>query len=454
MRYLIHVVDDEPIIHDILKRIFEDDKFILEFSTNLEEAIEKHKKKKYDLVLLDLMIPGSSGIQILKEIKKTTPNIKVIIITAYGTLESAVEAMDMGAIDYINKPFDNSELVSIVEKALTSSDKKDINKIKDIIGKTEAFHNIVGNSKSLIEVIDKIKKVARTNSTVLIEGESGTGKELVARAIHMESLRSSSPFVVAYSAPEELFESNLFGHKKGSFTGATSDKIGLIEIAHGGTLFFDDIATVSLTTQAKLLRVIQEKEYIVVGGTKVRKADVRVIAATNQNLKQMVEQGKFREDLYYRLNVIKITLPPLRNRKEDIPLLADYFIKKYSEINSKIIETIDKTALELLTNYKWPGNIRELEHLIESMVVLSDEKVLTLKDIPAEIKVGEEPDISNILELDGTPLKEKIEELKRYLIIKALNKTGGVQNKAAKILGLKPTTLSEIIKRFEKEREK
>jgi two-component system response regulator PilR (NtrC family) len=454
MRYLIHVVDDEPIIHDILKRIFEDDKFILEFSTNMEEAIEKHKKKKYDLVLLDLMIPGSSGIQILKEIKKTTPNIKVIIITAYGTLESAVEAMDMGAIDYINKPFDNSELVSIVEKALTSSDKKDINKIKDIIGKTEAFHNIVGNSKSLIEVIDKIKKVARTNSTVLIEGESGTGKELVARAIHMESLRSSSPFVVAYSAPEELFESNLFGHKKGSFTGATSDKIGLIEIAHGGTLFFDDIATVSLTTQAKLLRVIQEKEYIVVGGTKVRKADVRVIAATNQNLKQMVEQGKFREDLYYRLNVIKITLPPLRNRKEDIPLLADYFIKKYSEINSKTIETIDKTALELLTNYKWPGNIRELEHLIESMVVLSDEKVLTLKDIPAEIKVGEEPDISNILELDGTPLKEKIEELKRYLIIKALNKTGGVQNKAAKILGLKPTTLSEIIKRFEKEREK
>ncbi len=452
MRYLIHVIDDEPIIHDILKRIFEEDKFTLEFSTNMEEAVEKHKKKRYDLVLLDLMIPGSSGIQILKEIKKTDSNIKVIIITAYGTLESAVEAMDMGAIDYINKPFDNSELVSIVEKALTSSNKKDINKIKDRIGKTEAFHNIVGNSRSLTEVIDKIRKVAKTNSTVLIEGASGTGKELVARAIHMESLRSSSPFVVAYSAPEELFESNLFGHKKGSFTGATSDKIGLIEIAHGGTLFFDDIATVSLTTQAKLLRVIQEKEYIVVGGTKVRKADVRVIAATNQNLKQMVEQGKFREDLYYRLNVIKIALPPLRNRREDIPLLVDYFIKKYSEINSKKIESIDKSALELLINYGWPGNIRELEHLIESMVVLSDNKTLTLNDIPTEIKMGKEPEISNILELDGTPLKEKIEELKRFLIIKALNKTGGVQNKAAKLLGLKPTTLSEIIKRFEKER--
>ncbi len=452
MRYLIHVIDDEPIIHDILKRIFEEDGYKLEFSTNMEEAIEKHKKKKYDLVLLDLMIPGSSGLKIFKEIKKTDSNLKVIIITAYGTLNSAVEAIDMGAIDYINKPFDNNELKSIVEKALTSDTKKDLGKIKDRIGRTEAFHNIVGKSKAFEDVINKIKKVAKTNSTVLIEGESGTGKELVARAIHMESLRSSNPFVVAYSAPEELFESNLFGHKKGSFTGATADKTGLIEIAHKGTLFFDDVATVPLTTQAKLLRVIQEKEYIVVGGTKVRKADVRVIAATNQSLKQMVEEGKFREDLYYRLNVIRITLPPLRNRKEDIPSLIDFFIKKYSDINSKDIKEMDKNAMELLLKYGWPGNVRELEHTIESMVVLADSKTLTLKDIPSEIKIGREPKINNLLELDGKSLKDKIEDLKKYLIIKALKESDGVQNKAAKILGLKPTTLSEMIKRFEKER--
>ncbi len=449
MSYKIHVIDDEPIIHDIILRVLKDKDYELEFSTNIEETLEKHKKQHFDLVLLDLMIPGSSGIQIFKELKKIDNDVKVIIMTAYGTLETAVKAVEMGAIDYLNKPFDNQHLINTIEKALRSSDKRDIEELKNNFGKSELFHNIVGRSEAIREVIDKIKKVAKTNSTVLIYGESGTGKELVARAIHMESLRSSLPFVVAYSAPDELFESNLFGHKKGAFTGAIADKVGLIEVAKGGTLFFDDVATVPLQTQVKLLRVIQEKEYIVLGDTKVRKADVRVIAATNQELSIMVEEGKFREDLYFRLNVIKIEIPPLRERKEDIPLLVDFFIKKYAEINSKNIEGIDESALEYLKNYHWPGNIRELENVVESMVVLSENKILTKDDIPVEKRYSSIPFLYNLLELNGTSLKDKTEQLKEYLLLKALKKANGVQKKAAELLGMKSTTFNEMLKRLD-----
>ncbi len=448
MKYKIHVIDDEPIIHDIISRILKDKDYKLEFSTNIEESLEKHKKTHFDLVLLDLMIPGSSGIQIFKELKRIDNNVKVIIMTAYGTLETAVKAIEMGAIDYVNKPFDNEHLISTIEKALFSEEKKNIEELKTNFEKDSLFHNIVGKSEAIQNVIKKIKKVAKTNSTVLIYGESGTGKELVARAIHMESLRSSLPFVVAYSAPDELFESNLFGHKKGAFTGAIADKIGLIEVAKGGTLFFDDVATVPLQTQVKLLRVIQEKEYIVLGDTKVRKADVRVIAATNQELSIMVEKGKFREDLYYRLNVIRIEIPPLRERKEDIPLLVDFFIKRYSEINGKKIEGVDESALEYLMNYHWPGNVRELENVVESMVVLTENKILTKKDIPIEKQFSSIPFLYNLLELDGTPLKEKIEQLKEYLILKALKKANGVQKKAAEMLGMKSTTFNEMLKRL------
>ena len=449
MSYKIHVIDDEPIIHDIILRVLKDKDYELEFSTNIEETLEKHKKQHFDLVLLDLMIPGTSGIQIFKELKRIDSDVKVIIMTAYGTLETAVKAIEMGAIDYLNKPFDNQHLIDTIEKALISSDKRDIEELKHNFGKSEFFHNIVGKSEAIKEVINKIKKVAKTNSTVLIYGESGTGKELVARAIHMESLRSSLPFVVAYSAPDELFESNLFGHKKGAFTGAIADKVGLIEVAKGGTLFFDDVATVPLQTQVKLLRVIQEKEYIVLGDTKVRKADVRVIAATNQELSIMVEEGKFREDLYYRLNVIKIEIPPLRERKEDIPLLVDFFIKKYAEINSKNIEGIDESALEYLKNYHWPGNVRELENVVESMVVLSENKILTKDDIPLEKRYSSIPFLYNLLELNGTSLKDKTEQLKEYLLLKALKKANGVQKKAAELLGMKSTTFNEMLKRLD-----
>jgi len=449
MTYSLHIIDDEPIIHDIIKRIFEPKGYSLDFSTNMEEAVQKHKKNKYDLVLLDLMIPGSSGLDIYKKIKSYNNNVKVIIMTAYGTVKSAVQAVEYGAIDYINKPFDNKELFSVVEKAIISSEKKDIDLIKTSIDRSKTFYNIVGKSISTKEIIKKIKKVAKTNSTVLIEGESGTGKELVARAIHMESLRDSSPFVVAYSAPEELFESNLFGHKKGSFTSASSDKTGLIKVAEGGTLFFDDVATVPLSTQAKLLRVIQEKEYIVVGETEVRKANVRVITATNQNLKFLVQQGEFREDLYFRLNVIKINIPPLRERKEDIKPLVDYFIDKYSKINSKPIKGIEDSAFQHLLDYHWPGNVRELENIIESMVILSENKKLKTFDIPDEIKYGEKPNLENLLQIDGTSLKDKITKLKRHLVLEALKESNGVQKKAAALLKLKTTTFSEMLKRLD-----
>lgn len=449
MSYKIHIIDDEPIIHDIILRVLKDKDYVLEFSTNIEESLEKHKKQHFDLVLLDLMIPGTSGIQIFKELKRIDSDVKVIIMTAYGTLETAVKAVEMGAIDYLNKPFDNQHLIDTIEKALLSSNKKNIDELKDSFGKADFFHNLVGKSEAIKEVIKKIKKVAKTNSTVLIYGESGTGKELVARAIHMESLRNTFPFVVAYSAPDDLFESNLFGHKKGAFTGAVADKTGLIEVAKGGTLFFDDVATVPLQTQVKLLRVIQEKEYIVVGDTKVRKADVRVIAATNQELSQMVEEGKFREDLYYRLNVIKIEIPPLRERREDIPLLVNFFVKKYGEINSKKIDGVDQTALEYLMNYHWPGNVRELENVVESMVVLSETNILTKDDIPLEKRYTSIPFLYNLLELNGVSLKDKTEQLKEYLLLKALKKANGVQKKAAQLLGMKSTTFNEMLKRLD-----
>lgn len=448
MSFLIHVVDDEPIIHDILRRIFKDEEYTLEFSTNYEEAVEKHKRRRFDLVLLDLMIPGTSGLKILRELRKSDEDVKVIIMTAYATLESAVEAVELGSIDYIHKPFDNKELLEMVRSALRSDNKRGLEEIKDSLQQGQAFHNIVGASGAMRSVVEKIKKVAKTNSTVLIEGESGTGKELAARAVHMESLRSSAPFVVAYSAPDELLESNLFGHKKGSFTGATADKTGLFDVAHGGTIFFDDVATVPMSVQAKLLRVIQEREFIVVGETTVRKADVRVIAATNQNLKEMVSAGTFREDLYYRLNVVKILLPPLRERKEDIPLLVERFIEKYNSINNKSLKGITDGALKILENLSWPGNVRELENVVESGLIMSDGERIRPEDLPVELVYGEPTALPSLLKVDGTPFKDKVDLFQKSLISEALRQADGVQKRAAELLMMKATTLNEMMKRL------
>ncbi len=473
MKQRIHVVDDEPVIQDVLERLLKSEGFEVEISSTEEEALRKQEENEFHLVLLDLMIPGSDGEKILKEILKKDPNQIVIIMTAYASIESAISTLKLGAYDYIQKPFKNEELLHIIKEGLEKRRLREENlRLKEALYKKYHFQNIIGKSPAIQKVFDLIKLVAPTKSTILIQGESGTGKELVARAIHQLSPRSKFNFVPVNSGsmPPDLLESNLFGHVKGSFTGAISDKKGLFEIANKGTIFFDEIGTLNPETQAKILRVIQEKEFMRLGGTEVIKVDVRIIAATNIDLKKAVRLRTFREDLFYRLNVIKIDLPPLRERKEDIPLLVDHFIKKYSEENQKTIEGIEQDASEVLMKYWWPGNVRELEHCIERAVVLTNSKTIRVKDLPESIV---NPNPLEQLKLDsvdfpysqGTDIfsqissgfqlkenlnnfKDSVENYKRELLIRALKEANGVKRKAAQILGLKASTFCEMLKKY------
>ncbi len=473
MKQRIHVVDDEPVIQDVLERLLKSEGFEVEISSTEEEALRKQEENEFHLVLLDLMIPGSDGEKILKEILKKDPNQIVIIMTAYASIESAISTLKLGAYDYIQKPFKNEELLHIIKEGLEKRRLREENlRLKEALYKKYHFQNIIGKSPAIQKVFDLIKLVAPTKSTILIQGESGTGKELVARAIHQLSPRSKFNFVPVNSGsmPPDLLESNLFGHVKGSFTGAISDKKGLFEIANKGTIFFDEIGTLNQETQAKILRVIQEKEFMRLGGTEVIKVDVRIIAATNIDLKKAVRLRTFREDLFYRLNVIKIDLPPLRERKEDIPLLVDHFIKKYSEENQKTIEGIEQDASEVLMKYWWPGNVRELEHCIERAVVLTNSKTIRVKDLPESIV---NPNPLEQLKLDsvdfpysqGTDIfsqissgfqlkenlnnfKDSVENYKRELLIRALKEANGVKRKAAQILGLKASTFCEMLKKY------
>ncbi len=473
MKQRIHVIDDEPVIQDVLERLLKSEGFEVEISSTEEEALRKQEENEFHLVLLDLMIPGSDGEKILKEILKKDPNQIVIIMTAYASIESAISTLKLGAYDYIQKPFKNEELLHIIKEGLEKRRLREENiRLKEALYKKYHFQNIIGKSPAIQKVFDLIKLVAPTKSTILIHGESGTGKELVARAIHQLSPRSKFNFVPVNSGsmPPDLLESNLFGHVKGSFTGAISDKKGLFEIANKGTIFFDEIGTLNLETQAKILRVIQEKEFMRLGGTEVIKVDVRIIAATNIDLKKAVRLRTFREDLFYRLNVIKIDLPPLRERKEDIPLLVDHFIKKYSEENQKTIEGIEQDALEVLMKYWWPGNVRELEHCIERAVVLTNSKTIRVEDLPESI-VNPNPleqlklDSSDFLYSRGTDIysqtssefhlkenlnnfKDSVENYKRELLIRALKEANGVKRKAAQMLGLKASTFCEMLKKY------
>ncbi|MEW6455779.1 MAG: sigma-54 dependent transcriptional regulator [Acidobacteriota bacterium] len=470
----IHIVDDEPIINEILERILKSEGYEIEISKTEKEAFEKHKRSYFDVVLLDLMIPGSDGIRILEKLRKIDPHLIVIIMTAYASIESAIKSMKLGAYDYIQKPFKNEELLILIEKGLEKRRLEVENiRLKEELKKKYSFNDIIGKSSSMQKIFDLIQSVASTKATILIQGESGTGKELVAKAIHLNSLRAKYPFVVVNSGslPPDLLESNLFGHVKGSFTGAIADKKGLFEIANNGSIFFDEIATINLETQAKLLRVIQEKEFMRLGGTEVIKVDARIIAATNVDLKKTVEKGRFREDLFYRLNVIKIDLPPLRERKTDIPLLVNYFIEKYSKENNKEIHGIDDDVMGIFMDYWWPGNVRELEHVIERAVVLTRSKIITKEDIPDPIvnynpleaihqgllnKIERESssyfrkEESNEVEMneDSFSFKEMVYEYQKELILNALKKANGVQKKAAELLKIKPTTLNEMIRRF------
>ncbi len=449
---IIHIIDDEPIIHEVLGELLTSEGYEVEISSSGEEALEKHPSQTYDLILLDLLMPGMSGIEVFKKIKKIDPFAVIIIITAYASVESAISTMKMGAFDYIQKPFKHDELILIIERAIKHKKLQEENlRLKDELKKKFSFENIIGKSNVMDNVFEIIKASAPTRSTILIQGESGTGKELVARAIHQNSNRINSQFVIVNSGslPPDLLESHLFGHVKGAFTGAVSQKKGLFEAADKGTIFFDEISSLNLETQAKLLRVMQDREFMKLGGTKTIKVDTRVIAATNSDLEHLIGKKMFREDLFYRLNVIKIELPPLRERKEDIPLLVKHFLEIYSKENNKKIIGISEDTMEIMNNYDWPGNIRELENLIERAVVLTKSKLITQENLPPFLLKSKEAEKTVFSSSDNKiNLKKNLQKYQKTTIVNALKKANGVQKKAASFLQVKPTTLNEMIKRL------
>lgn len=441
----ILIADDEKNMIWAMKKALKNENYKIITASNGVEAVEKVKINDPDLVLLDLRMPQKDGMEALREIKEWNTNIPVIMITAHGTMESAIEAMKSGALDYISKPFDIEELKIQIRKALDIGDMKEqieflTKELKDKTGKV-----IIGNSKKMKEVLEIVNRVAKSNATILVTGESGTGKELIANAIHYNSDRENKPYVRVNcgAIPESLLESELFGHEKGAFTGAVNRKPGRFERADGGTIFLDEVGELSTATQVKLLRVLQEKEIERVGGTEVIKVDVRVIAATNRDLKKMVEEGSFRDDLYYRLNVIPIELPPLRERKEDIPALIEYFIHKYCREMGREKIGISEDALERIVQYSWKGNIRELENVVERLVILSQGNMIYKEDLPKEILIQNDEASEFILPKEGINL----EEVEKSLIQQALKKTDYNQTKAAKLLGI---TRHTLIYRMEK----
>ena len=442
------VIDDEDVVREIFQRLLKNQGYQGDFCTSGEEGLRLAREKEYDAVILDVMMNGMGGLAALQEIRKIDPDTPVIMITAYASLENAIECMKQGAFDYITKPFKNDAVLLALDKAIKQRSLLRENKnLKSQLKGIYGFENIVGHSEQMRKVFDLVSQVAPSRSTIMITGESGTGKELIAKAIHYHSPRSGKQFVVVNSGslPPDLLESNLFGHLKGSFTGAIASKKGLFEVADGGSIFFDEIGNISLDTQAKLLRVIQEKEFMRVGGVETIHVDVRIIAATNSDLLALTREGRFREDLYYRLNVISIQLPPLRDRMEDVPLLAQHFIQKYCKENEREPLHITPQALNALMDYSFPGNVRELENVIERAVVLCRGEVITADLLPDMIRDRGRPFMSDDANL---PFKDKVDHYRRVLIMDALQKSEGVQKEAARLLRIKPTTLNEMIKRF------
>ncbi len=442
----ILVVDDEAPVREILKKgLSQMGGFSVEVARNGLEAIEKIENDVFDLVLTDMKMPGMDGLELLKTIKGTWPDMMVILITAYGSVETAVEAMKMGANDYITKPIDLNELSIHISKAQRENLLFRENRLLRLeVRKKFEFKNIIGKSRPMQEVFSLIEKVAPSNSTVIIYGGSGTGKELVAKAIHYNSSRADKPFIPfnCGAIPETLVESELFGHTKGAFTGAIQAKRGLFEEANGGTLFLDEISIILPSVQVKLLRVLQEKEVMKLGSAERTKIDVRMIAATNENLETNVRKGIFREDLFYRLHVFPILLPDLKDRKEDIPLLAYHFLDLYTKENQKQIKGISKEAMKLLLEYHWPGNVRELENAIERAVVMADQDYLTPKDFSKNLKEGA-PDLIK----KGVMDRKSLEAIKAEYITEILKETGGNKKIAAEILKVNPRTLYRFTKR-------
>lgn len=439
------IVDDDPVTVDLLKEVLSKEGYEVSTAMSGEEAIAYGMDKFFDIIITDVRMGEKDGMEVLRFFKKNAPDTTVIMITAFGSIETAIEAIREGAYDYISKPFKLDEIKFTVQRALEQRRLIQENKFyrQELLDKYQ-FKNVIGRTSQMFQVYKTIAKVADTKSTVLLCGERGTGKELIARSIHYNSQRNHRPFIPVDCASlvETLIESELFGHVRGAFTGASSAKRGLFEEADGGTLFLDEVGNLSLSMQSKLLRFLQEHEIKRVGGTENIKVDVRVIAAANQLLEPLVKIGKFREDLFDRLNVVTITLPPLRERKEDIPSLANHFLQKFSEENHKNISHISPEAFEILTLYSWPGNVRELEHTIERAVILSIHSIILPVDLPK--KMFEEIKGPETLILEK-PLS--LRELEKKYALKVLEETGGNKKKASEILGIDRATLYRILEK-------
>lgn len=446
------IIDDEKGLLEVLNVVFRKEGYEVRTATSGAEGLDILNSKAIDLVITDIRMPHISGMEVLKYVKENQPEIPVIVITAYGSIAQAVEALKAGALDYIVKPFDVEELKILVARGLERKhlEQENILLKKDLKEKYK-FENMIGKSRLMQEIYLLIDKVAGTDSTVLVTGESGTGKEMAARAIHSLSRRKDKPFVTINCAalPENLLESELFGHTKGSFTGAISDKKGMFEVAHKGTLFLDEIGEMSPWTQVKLLRALQERKIRRVGGTEEIPVDVRVIAATNQDLKKRIEEGKFREDLYYRLNVISFEMPPLRSRVEDIPLLTQHFLQKYCQQMGKKMKRLAPEVVGIFEQYPWPGNIRELENVIERIVAIEDRETITPACLPPEM-LGLVKREEKMVELGpGFDLNRHLDDLAKKYIIKALEKSGGRMKKAAPLLGVSYRTLRYLIDKYD-----
>jgi DNA-binding NtrC family response regulator len=455
----ILVVDDEMIVCESCKRILEEDGYEVETALGGMEAFEKMKENPFDIVITDLKMPGIDGMEVLRTFRREYPDAIIIMITGFSTVETAVEAMKLGAFDYISKPFTPDEVSIVVKKAIEQKSLLLENiYLRQELQEKYGFHNIVGKSKKMQEIYRIIAKVAMTDSTVLIFGHSGTGKELIARAIHFNSQRREKQFVPVDCAvlSENLLESELFGHIRGSFTGAVTTKPGLFEVADGGTVFLDEVGNISLAIQAKLLRVLQEREFTPVGGTKAKKVDIRLIAATNKDLEKMIKESSFREDLYYRLNIVPIYLPTLKERQEDIPLLSVHFLKKYAEEIGKMIKGFTPEAIEKLMKYPWPGNVRELENVIERTVVMMENEEMVRVEhliLPGQ---QEKEGVGNPIPMTSEELKElkkqarekAVEEIEKTFVLNALERHQWNVTRAAEEVGMLRPNFQALMRKY------
>ncbi len=446
----ILIIDDEPGIRDSLETLLTLEGFTVETAPNGPAGLDLLASHQYDLLLLDLALPGESGIDLLPRIKRLRPELPVIMITAYGTVGNVVDALRSGADNFVQKPWDNEKLLADIRSAIARHrSEEEVIQLKKTLKQRYSFENIIGKSEPMAKLLEVVAQVAPSRSTVLIHGESGTGKELIAKAIHLNSPRRDKPFVAINTGavPSDLLESTLFGHVKGAFTSAIAAKKGLFEVASGGTLFLDEIGTMPIETQAKILRALQERRFMQVGGTSEVAVDVRIVAATNVDLRQAVKDGRFREDLYYRLSVINLDLPPLRTRKEDVPLLAAHFLKRFAEENGMETRTLAPDTLRAMMDYEWPGNVRELENAMERGVVLSTGPVIGLDLLPQHL-TGNPYSAVLMEQRPDASLFDIMEEIERRILADRLERCNWNQTEAAEYFKIPLSTLNQKIKRL------